>query len=112
VKNAAAAEGWLPPLAWDDDTIDDPDAVPNRTCDEAGIDFVMVDRLCSGHAQFKSPGGGRPDPAEVIEAVRLLTARGLTDGEIGDRIGRSKEAVLKVRARAGIPSGTKKREAA
>lgn len=28
VANAAAAAGWPPPLAWDDDTIDDPAAAP------------------------------------------------------------------------------------
>ena len=27
-RNRAAREGWAPPLAWDDDTIDDPRAVP------------------------------------------------------------------------------------
>jgi hypothetical protein len=27
-KRHAAARGWLPPLAWDDDTIDDPEATP------------------------------------------------------------------------------------
>ncbi|HEY5482811.1 MAG TPA: hypothetical protein VIK31_03230 [Propionibacteriaceae bacterium] len=27
-KNYAAAHRWAPPLAWDDDTIDDPDATP------------------------------------------------------------------------------------
>lgn len=27
-KNDAAARGWAPPLAWDDETIDDPDARP------------------------------------------------------------------------------------
>jgi hypothetical protein len=28
-RRRAAARGWAPPLAWDDDTIDDPWAVPN-----------------------------------------------------------------------------------
>lgn len=27
-RNYAAAQGWVPPLAWDDDTIDDPEARP------------------------------------------------------------------------------------
>jgi hypothetical protein len=28
-RRAAAAQGWVPPLAWDDDTIDDPNAEPD-----------------------------------------------------------------------------------
>ncbi len=28
-RNYAAVRGWLPPLAWDDDTIDNPDAEPD-----------------------------------------------------------------------------------
>ena len=27
-RNSARARGWAPPMAWDDDTIDDPEAVP------------------------------------------------------------------------------------
>lgn len=28
-RDFAHRKGWMPPLAWDDDTIDDPDATPN-----------------------------------------------------------------------------------
>lgn len=30
VRNIAAARGWVPPLAWDDDEIDDPAAKPHQ----------------------------------------------------------------------------------
>ncbi|MFJ1964866.1 hypothetical protein [Streptomyces massasporeus] len=30
-RDRAAAAGWAPPAAWDDDTIDDPDAIPQWT---------------------------------------------------------------------------------
>lgn len=30
-RNYATAQGWAPPSAWDDDTIDDPDAIPDWT---------------------------------------------------------------------------------
>jgi transcriptional regulator with XRE-family HTH domain len=30
-RNLAQRHGWVPPMAWDDDTIDDPDAVPSGT---------------------------------------------------------------------------------
>jgi len=30
-RDRATAAGWAPPAAWDDDTIDDPDAIPQWT---------------------------------------------------------------------------------
>jgi transcriptional regulator with XRE-family HTH domain len=39
-RNYAAARGWAPPLAWDDDQIDDPTASPNPT--GADIDLEEV----------------------------------------------------------------------
>lgn len=33
-RNLAARNGWPPPLAWDDDTIDDPAAVPDTGADQ------------------------------------------------------------------------------
>lgn len=51
-KNQAARSMWLPPLAWDDDTIDDPAAQPEvgfevaRT--KADVDEVAVQRFIDG----------------------------------------------------------------
>lgn len=41
----ATQRGWAPPLAWDDDTIDDPDATPNIGVKDAGIDLGEVEWL-------------------------------------------------------------------
>ncbi|MDZ4235711.1 MAG: hypothetical protein U1C73_18555 [Dietzia sp.] len=44
-KRRAERHGWAPPLAWDEDTIDDPAATPTIDGnDEAGVDHVAVDR--------------------------------------------------------------------
>ncbi len=54
VRNHALAKGWLPPLAWDDETIDDPAAKPYRpntdtpTRDRQLVDEVLVQRALAG----------------------------------------------------------------
>lgn len=35
-RGYAAQRGWVPPLAWDDDTIDDPDAAPDPSAVDSG----------------------------------------------------------------------------
>ncbi len=41
----AAANGWVPPLAWDDDTIDDPTAVPYSGSERYGVDVDDIEWL-------------------------------------------------------------------
>lgn len=47
----AQKHGWVPPLAWDEDTIDDPTAEPYRgaqessTADEVALDLVSAGKL-------------------------------------------------------------------
>jgi hypothetical protein len=55
---------------------------------------------------------GQPDPpgfADRLEAVRRMAAAGLSDTQMGERIGRSPRQVLRLRVRWGIrglPLGT------
>lgn len=56
-QRTALARGWVPPLAWDDATIDDPNAHPNtgeadtgQDVDEQDVDEVLVRRALTGHA--------------------------------------------------------------
>ena len=44
----AGRRGWLPALAWDDDTIDDPAAWANETTEEVLIDEMAVERFIGG----------------------------------------------------------------
>lgn len=56
VRNAAARLGYQPPFAWDDDTIDDPKAKPNRgrpSLSRSEVDEVLVQRILTA------------DPADV-----------------------------------------------
>lgn len=66
--------GWLPPLFWDDDTIDDTTYVPplaEQPREPDDVDPVIVDRLVDG-----LPFPGRATRAEKVEAYRRLVARG------------------------------------
>jgi transcriptional regulator len=97
-KNHAARNGWLPPLAWDDiDTDVTPPTVGDASEEVEEIDEVAVEFAASG-----APGSYTQ--AERKAAVLLLASRGLSDGEIGRILGRSSDAVFKIRARAGVAS--------
>lgn len=101
-RRYAADRGWLPPLAWDDDTIDDPNATPaGDTAEPVDLDEVLVQRIIAGahvvplHTQRS---------LELIEAVRILAHRRYSDAQIGRTVGRSRDAVCKIREREGIPT--------
>jgi hypothetical protein len=50
----ADKHGWVGIGAWDDDTIDDPNAEPNlRGDDESIVDPVSVKRVLDGHRKFR-----------------------------------------------------------
>lgn len=53
-RRRAQAKGWAPPLAWDDDSLDDPDAQPYRGRTRGAnpelqrVDEVVVERALNG----------------------------------------------------------------
>lgn len=64
------------------------------------VDEIKVDRvLGGGHEQL--------NPAERDEVIRRLHAQGLSDREVGERIDKSVDAVLKLRHRNNIGRNTK-----
>ncbi len=44
-RNLAAQRGWSPPLAWDDDTIDDPRAQPSLGKDKSDVIDVFIENV-------------------------------------------------------------------
>jgi len=94
-RNTAARHGWAPPLAWDDDTIDDPRAQPNLGAargpalpDEAAVTLAVEGRR--GDI-------GRPlNRAEKHEAVRRLRKLGWSSVRIGRHLGMSTDSVWKI----------------
>lgn len=93
-RNLARARGWAPPLAWDDiDNDEAPDFVGSA---DAGLDEIAIERIMAGTLQV--PLNTKKAP-ELIEAVLRLHRRGLTDRDIGLRVGRSPGATLRIRTR-------------
>lgn len=112
----AKAAGWAPPLAWDDDAIDDPTAQPNL--DPADVeasdayDPITVGLAVDGRLTYEQLAAHQPD---LIEAVRRLATR-MQDKEIADHLqwpgrndkrghssSRAVNAVMKLRQRHDIP---------
>lgn len=87
-RNHARAQGWLPPLAWDN--IDDPNEQPMhraRSTDDPAemqdrIDMTVVWRLVDDGSRVR-----RLTRAEAVEAYRILSRRGLTTYQIEERYG-------------------------
>lgn len=82
-RSRARRRGWAPPLAWDEDTIDDPDAEPAPT-GEAEADF-----------------------ADLVADRRAV---GRTDDEIAAEMGVSMDTFKTRLLRKGIPRGRRYRD--
>lgn len=67
-RRHALERGWLPPMAWDDDTIDQPDVAHEPDQDEQP-DHVAVERVLAGH-----PAGLRR--VDRLELARRVLASG------------------------------------
>lgn len=95
VRQIAARKGWAPPLAWDDDSIDDPAARPSTGAwaarRAAPMDEIAVQRAMRGHRVHLTP-------SERAEAVRRLTAQGRSAAEIAGRLGVAQRSVVRHRA--------------
>lgn len=92
-KRAARRWGWAPPLAWDDETIDDPTATKGATLplDRGDIDPIAVARVVAGDP---------PNPlraADRVEAVRILADRGLSSAQIAALVGVKPRQILRDR---------------
>lgn len=75
----AERKGWLPPLALDDDLIDDPTYDPAEGTVRPVVDPIAIERACNGD----------PIPltkAERIAAVHRLNSRGLSQLETARRL--------------------------
>lgn len=93
----ARMRGWVPPLAWDDETIDDPAATPH--VDDVGsieFDHAVVALAIEG----KKP---RMTTAERWEAIRILHGRAWSAQRIADWLGCDPKTVERVRERLQLP---------
>ncbi|MFD8516516.1 hypothetical protein ACFV27_36930 [Streptomyces antimycoticus] len=71
-RRLAERQGWAPPLAWDDETIDDPKARPRRgKRSTAGVDEAAAMRVLEGERL-------QLNPETRTEAVLIGMRRGLS----------------------------------
>jgi hypothetical protein len=96
-RNRATRSGWLPPMTWDDDTIDNPDTTPHPSDDDQGdaLDQILVDLLVAGQRRATVDITARP---EVLEALRRLTQQGAAAATIAARLGITTRTVTRLRA--------------
>lgn len=90
-RTRAARLGYLPPLAWDDDFIDDPRAGVETTA-TGGVDPVAVERAIDGHPPVTLT------KAERELATVRLAQRGYSASEIADRLRVTKRQITRDRA--------------
>lgn len=87
----AKAKGWLPPLAWDEDTIDDPASVPDLgrsvglVVDESAVVRMLAGERISVNLH------------ERRAALAMLCGQDLTAPQIAERIGCSTKTVERFR---------------
>lgn len=82
-RSMALSRGWLPPLAWDDDTIDDPAAWANDVMEnvpDLDVDEMAVERFATGDLHWS-----KLTRAERIAAALLMDSRGVSRNEIAER---------------------------
>lgn len=106
-RDRARSHGYAPPLAWDQDTIDDPRATPQLGLASAGaIDRVVVDRVVAAAKAGRACDTSlRLTQDERLEAIRTLAASGHTDGEIALAVGVSDRTILRLRQHHAIAPG-------
>lgn len=103
-REKAAAQGWAPPECWDEDTIADPDAIPEWTgcCGtlEGFVTHKLLDiPMCPPCADAEPPGASRDNTAGAIitrfyrfkaDALRdELTSRGESANAMEEAVGLS-----------------------
>lgn len=91
----ASNRGWPPPLAWDDDQLDDPAATPHtEAAAENEADFAAVARFLDGDRTVTLTH------AERVDVARQLTLRGWSNNRIMRELRLNGRAWAKVRDQA------------
>jgi hypothetical protein len=101
-RDLARRRGWVPPLAWDDDEIDDPQARPARGLRRWATppNPERIAAALAGDLEARRALTG-PDRQQL---VRQLHAEGLLDPEIVARTGMSIRNVLHLRSQMCLPN--------
>ncbi len=93
-KKLAERNGWVSPLAWDDDTIDDPDARPDLGGEDSGeVDEIAVEAAVAGSPILLTR------QVDQLAAIEALTGLGVSVQEIALRLGMKPGTVSQLKHR-------------
>lgn len=108
----ATARGYAPPLAWDEETLPDPNAQPAPTTqtgyERIEIDELAVELMVDGDRRITA----QAHSIEKREAIRRLADAGHDDNSIAQKLGMRRDAVCNTRIRWGIPAGANRNQRA
>jgi hypothetical protein len=100
-RRAAQARGWVSLLAWDEDTIDDPQACPNLG--SKGREYRSFDHVCVDQALAGARSWDELTKQERQHVVRrLVEQRFWSDARIAEWLHTTDRTVLRTRKAAGI----------
>lgn len=90
-REFAAARGWVRPMAWNDEDIDNPEAAPALDDTVCGVDEVAIKRALEGDKSVSLTKDER------AEAVRIGTAEHLSARDLGKLLGASTRTIVRKR---------------
>jgi hypothetical protein len=97
-RTLAVAQGWQPPLAWDDiDTDPTPEPTPG-TPPPDDVDEIAIERALAGDGV----GYDNLTPAEQHEVIRHLTERGRSIRDIAAQLATTKRTISRRRAAVDV----------
>lgn len=95
-RTHAANRGWPSPLAWDDDRIDDPLAIPDTDGIKELADADLIDAALNGEKP-------KLTPAQRREVITILNERRWPAWRIGEHIGCATDTVHRIRNQLDLP---------
>lgn len=109
VRRLSRDRSYPPPLAWDDDTIDDPHSQPAHAAHPGADDHI--DTVAVTRAIHDPDTPLRLTQAERLAVIQAMAARGANDTIIASRTRTTTRTILRLRQSAQIPAGQPRRKA-
>ena len=101
----AAKLGYAPPLAWDEEGIDDPTVMPGHDATTTGRQGCVVDEVAVARAAACVGAAGSLTATERTAVVRVMASRGASDAQIAEHLGVVDRTILRWRTQLQIPAG-------
>ena len=80
-RRLGARQGWPPPIAWDDDTMDDPTTAPYGGLHDDSVDEVLLERVLAGDPAALELGRRLPR-SERLQLIDAWQATGRSLAEL------------------------------